>query len=350
MTIKDEKKIVFFINTEYVLLVSILYYYEYIDTEVKPVFVFLSHPFGKKRFRNICFDELPGYHYYFTNEMNNFTFHPNREFEQITSLKNVSEIVFQNPHFIINQYYFNFFSKQNVSKTLVSDSIAIDRNFFTFKFLINNYFKLFIRKFINRIPYIKFKIYSYKKMATISDKLIAHRNIGSQTFINSIDLLKKICSHTEILEKVFNINTYEYSKADIIFFTQPILNHHYFKAEVRKGYLKVIQRIIEIVEEKKKKIVFKVHPGEDAEFYKLNFKSNCLFIDDITNTPAEIILNSIKNKIILSFWSSVSLFDVNQNNQHYWLYKLLDYRLKGEKEYKMITTINSFEEINNILQ
>lgn len=348
----DKKEVcLFIINTEFVLLVSLLYYFLALKNKVnvKPVFVFIK--VSSFRFNNINFDFLPGDSYVYLNELNESVLFPDKKFLDVLKIKDVTHIVFQNPQAFTNQCIVNYFKKMNpnLRLTLVSDSIAIDRKILnTFKEKFIAYAKLYFRKYINRIPYLTNTIWTYHSYKYRPDELIAHRNFNYSTFYDTNDLFALIPSYIDELTKIFNINIEAYAKSDIIFFTQP--NHLYTKypTSVKEGYINGVKYLFQLAQKHKKLITVKVHPSENIDYYK-SLANEYVVVDTNSNTPAEIIINGISGKKIVSYFSSISIYDIQKKNKHYWLYKTIGHKLPSNYEYEFITYIDSINDIEKII-
>lgn len=341
----------FIINTEFVLLVCLLYYYIHIKNKrnITPVFALIK--VSNYRFTNINKEYLPGKSYIYINELNETILFPDKKFLELLKIDNVKQIVYQNPQAFTNQCLINFFKKKNpdVLLTIVSDSIAIDRKILSnFKEKFIAYTKLYFRKIFNRIPYLTWKIWTYHSHKYQPNELIAHRNFNYPVFYDTSNLFSQIQNYFEELSKIFNVDMNIYNKADIIFFTQP--NHLYtkYQKEVKEGYIKGVQHLFYLAQKNKKNIVVKVHPSESAEFYA-SMANEYVFIDKNSNTPAELFLNGLSNKKIVSYFSSISIYDIHKKNQHFWLYKTIGHKLPSNFEYDFIKYVETIEDIENLI-
>ena len=348
---KDDNICLFIINTEFVLLTSLLYYYIHIKDKksLKPVFIFIR--VSSLRFKNINQKYLPGESHLYKNDLNETVLFPDKKFLEVLKIENVKQIVYQNPQAFTNQCIINYFKTKypDTKLTVVSDSIAMDRRFLTsFKERFIAYSKLYFRKIINRIPFLTWKIWTYHSFKFRPDELIAHRNFDYPIFYNTTELFSMIPEYFEELSKIFKIDIDIYRKSDIIFFTQP--NHLYTKypKEVKEGYISGVKHIFYLAQKNKKYVIVKVHPSENIDFYK-SMANEFIFIDLNSNTPAEIILNGLSGKKIVSYFSSISMYDIQKKNQHFWLYKTIGHKLPSNFEYDFIKYIDTIEEIETFI-
>ena len=348
---KHENICLFIINTEFVLLVSLLYYYIHLKEKknLKPIFIFIRA--SNLRFINIKQEFLPGESHIYKNDLNETVLFPDKEFLEVLKIENVNQIVYQNPQAFTNQCIINYFKTQNAKTklTVVSDSIAMDRRFLTnFKEIFIAYSKFYYRKFINQIPFLTWKIWTYHSFKYMPDELIAHRNYNYPIFYNTKELFSMIPQYFEEFSNIFNIDIDIYQKSDIIFFTQP--NHLYTKytKEVKEGYISGVKHIFNLAKKNKKYIIVKVHPSESIDFYN-SMANEFVYVDTNSNTPAEIILNGLTNKKIVSYFSSISMYDIQKKNRHFWLYKTIGHQLPSNYEYDFITYVNKIEEIESFI-
>lgn len=348
---KDEHICLFIINTEFVLLTSLLYYYIYLKEKknIKPIFIFIRA--CNQRFKNIKQEFLPGESRFYKNDLNETVLFPDKKFLEVLKIENVNQIVYQNPQAFTNQCIINYFKTRNANTklTVVSDSIAMDRKLMTsFNERFIAYSKFYYRKIINRIPYLTWKIWTYHSFKYMPDELIAHRNFNYPVFYNTKELFLMIPKYFKELSNIFNIDIDIYRKSDIIFFTQP--NHLYTKytKEIKNGYISGVEHLFNLAKKNKKNIVVKVHPSESIDFYK-SMANEYVYVDINSNTPAEIILNELSGKKIVSYFSSISMYDIQKKNKHFWLYKTIGYKLPSNFEYDFIVYINNIEEIENLI-
>ncbi|OFX46462.1 MAG: hypothetical protein A2046_04760 [Bacteroidetes bacterium GWA2_30_7] len=348
MNNSQEKKVIFLLNTEYGLLISLLYYYEILKkNDSVPIFVFL--PSSPNRFKNISFEDLPGKHYIFKNQLNNWTFFPDNEFKNFSETQGISEIVVNNPIYFTSQIIVNRLNNSILKSkiTLLADSVGIDRNISQSDlFLLTA--KLYFRKFLNFYKKLPNKVIVYKNAGNTIDLLIAHRNIYDKQFINSNSLLSKTLLNKTSISKIFKFDVELYNNVNILFFTQPILNYSNINAITKVNYIKTIELLSFLALKYKKRVLLKLHPAELTLDYN-KYVNEYLCIDKNPNIPAEIIINAISNKNIISVNSSVSIFDINKQNIHYWLYKAVSGKEPIIKEeYKNIKSIQNLNEIEMI--
>ncbi len=146
---------------------------------------------------------------------------------------------------------------------------------------------------------------------------------------------------TETLKKLFKFNKYgmELSPKSIFYINQPIDESTEYEINLLKSLRDKFPDAI---------IYIKLHP-KTPKIRISHYKAivNCIVIS--TTIPAELYMLTLKNSIIISFWSTASLFYIRTCN-YYWLYELLaeqgiPYR-KVSIIPKHINVIKSIEMIN----
>lgn len=337
------KKALFLIHTEFVLLVSYLYYKIFLEIKgIEPIFIVMSS--NPNRFKNINFDVLPGMCYKIPNDLNETIFIPDRTFETLMDIDNVVEVVFQNPAQFITQIFINKYISKNTDCRLVmiSDSAGTDF-YFRFNELVIMYLKLFYRVVINRIPLISKKIYTEQGMSPHIDAILAHRNIGVKEFININELFFSLPDQVQVLDKLFNSDIDCFMHSEMIIFTQPLEMLSNVATSTKKSYRQMLEKLCEYAQNSKITTIIKVHPSESFKQYA-SLNNEYVNVSQESNLPAELIMNVIEHKIIVSFFSSVSLFDKNLRNKHFWLYKMIDYPLNDTYIADYIVIPDDFEQ------
>ncbi len=345
---QTEKKCIFLINTEYVLLISVLYTKYHLDKNVTPIFVLIKN--SDLRFSDIDSDALPGITYVYENEIHKNIIFPDTSYLDVVKLKNVTQVHFQNPQDMINSSLVSILLKNNpkIKITLISDSIAIDREILTkTRDRLIHYSKLYFRKYINGITSISSKVWSYHEMPFRPYELIAHKNYGYENFIDTKDLFKKINPSFEIISAIFKIDIEMFNKASIILFTQPNLNYSTYSAKIKRSYIEGVEQLCELAAKYRKYLIVKVHPAENPEIYK-KYTNEFVTINESSGTPAEIIINGLENKKIVSYWSAISVYDVFNKHKHYWLYKTIGYNLKSDIPENIIV-LNNLSEVDELI-
>jgi len=340
-----KKTILFAVNTEFVLSVSILYY-EYFKIENHDAIWFILTT-GENRFKNINIKMLPGEKYIFRNDLNSFTFCPDLGYIEILKERDIDEFVYQNNYFISNLMIEEFLCSKNkeLIKTYISDSIGINARPSLRLILISNVYLNFRRLFNHRfrLPVFIIPTYKYVKGVNVYFSIQQVEKIETE-FISFKDLLAKV-SMSNLLPRVFD---YEFQDDyDIYFFTQPITSISAISQETKNHYVKLVGIISQNAAISQVKVLLKIHPGESpSDYYK--FQNKYCKVFDVNNIPAELLFYSIKHKVILSCFSAVSKLDFSKRNYHYWLFPLLNYKPKFRFESKGIGIIDSLEALNNI--
>lgn len=345
----NNSKVIFLLNTEYGLLVALLYYYEVLKNKnLHPIFIFLKT--GDNRFKTVSFSDLPGEYKIYKNELNTWKTKPDLTFLESLEYTNVEEIVINNPAFYTNQIFINSYKKKNsnLKLTLLADSVGIDRKI-TKKDVFNFFLQLCVRKYYNRIKYLNYTYIDYHNVKSYVNLFIAHRNIGVEEFLDSNSLMKNIKNHSVDIFKIYNVNMQVYENCDILFFTQPIMSLSTIPENEKENYPIILDAISKNSLKYKKRVLFKLHPAENKEMYK-KYTHEFLNIDENPNVPAEVIVNSIENKIMASVYSSASSFDTNKQNKHYWFFKIFSGKEPYIHEsYNYIESINSYDELETVI-
>ncbi|HPJ43468.1 MAG TPA: hypothetical protein PLY21_14165 [Spirochaetota bacterium] len=345
----EEGKCIFLINTEFVLLVSLLYAKYFLDKKLQPVFVLIRTT--TRRFSKVDISKIPGVVYLYINELSSSKLRPDTSYLKVRDIKRVKQILFQNPEDMINSSLVAFFRKANPDLKLivVSDSIAIERKVMNKprdRFI--HYARLGFRRCINRLPDISWKVWSYHTLPFEPDGLIAHRNYNFRNFINTKDLFGLVGDYLSELSDIFVLDTDKYKNAEIIFFTQPNLDYTTFSSDIKRGYYDGVRLLSSLALENKVYTVIKVHPAENPEIY-MPFINEFTSVDSNSNTPAEIIINGLEGKKIVSYWSSISVYDIFNNHKHFWLYKTINYKLPAASVNENIFIIEDIQGIKSNL-
>ncbi|MGD9992105.1 MAG: polysialyltransferase family glycosyltransferase [Salinivirgaceae bacterium] len=337
------KHVLFLINTEFVLMTSVIYYYEHLKPKgASPIFILLTS--NAARFKSVDTTCLPGECHIYKNDLNHSVIFPDREFLKALNYSNVSELIIQNFTFLVNDIAINYYKQKGAKITFIADSISVDRKL-SASAKAKNRFYLALRKRFNGFKYLSKQIYSFTDHGNRIDRYIAHRKVWEN--IPYFDI-KTLFTKEYNLLPLFGGNLQTNLDAfDVYLFTQPILEHRAFTDKTKELYIQIIEKIIAVSQEKNIRLLIKVHPGEELTKYQ---KYKCKTVEVMQNNsiPAEIILNSVKHKKIFSFFSSISLFDYSGANEHFWLFKLIDYTPPGKNSYIGITNIESFKQLIQI--
>ena len=181
------------------------------------------------------------------------------------------------------------------------------------------------------------------------DYFIAEEDIGAKIFINTNTLLSKIPEHKKQLNYFFDLNLDMFENSTIIFFTQPMELEPFFTDRHQKLYDEILFKLSDLAKRNKIEMLLKMHPHESPDKYK-KFTNDFVTIYKNSNVPAEVILNLVKEKSIISIYSSLSLYK-NKQNKHFWLYKLMDinYPYRDFSAKKLISIPDSFDMFNKQL-
>lgn len=355
---KDNPKILMVVTTEFGLMTALLYYFLYQEKKLFPHFILLKNK--KERFSGLNLDALPGSYDLYNDELNTRVHHPDVAFKSILSENNVKEILFQNPQNFITNKIINTYkiANKDLNLTMLSDGLLLlSKMGFKNKIIAN--VKLYYRKLINKCTNLPNYVLDYCDYVPLVDRLIAHSDVGAKEFIFTGDLIKYLDDFKERMNSIFCIDTDMYDEAEVIFFTQPIISNRFSK-EVKENYINLLHDMALFVQKYNIRMLIKVHPEENINMYK-RFENTFVVIDHNKNVPSEIVLNGLRDKIVLSMFSSVSLNDQGKYLKHFWLYKIINHNLKINKKIPHITVLldkrglflllknaNSAKQINNI--
>jgi len=343
---KENPKVLMVVTTEFGLLTALLYYFLHQEKNLFPHFILLKNK--KERFSRLNLDALPGTYDLYNDELNTRVHNPDVAFKASLCKKNVKEIVFQNPqnfitNIILNTYKIN---NQNIKLTMLSDgTLLLSKMSFKDKVITN--VKLYYRKLINGCTNLPKYIYNYMDYVPLVDRLIAHSDVDAKEFIATSDLIKHLDDFRDQLNSIFCIEAGIYEDVQVIFFTQPILSNR-FPREVKENYIKLLRNIALFMQNNNIQMLIKVHPEENVDLYK-QFENDHVIVDSNKNVPSEIILQGLKNKVILSIFSSVSLNNHEKYLKHFWLYKLINYELKIKNSSSDIIVPSSLFELNHLI-
>lgn len=346
---KENPKVLMVVTTEFGLMTALLYYFLYLEKNLFPHFILLRNK--KERFSGLNLDALPGLYDLYNDELNTRVHNPDIAFKASLCEKNIKEVVFQNPQNFITNKIVNTYkiANKDVNLTMLSDGLLLLSKM-SFKNRMITNAKLYYRKLINRCRNLSKYVQDYGDYVPLVDRLIAHSDVGAKEFIATSDLIKHLDDFRERLNSIFCINAEIYENAQVILFTQPILSNR-FPNTVKENYINLLRDIALFMQNSNIRMLFKVHPEEDVNTYQ-QFENDYVTVDHNKNVPSEIILHGLKNKVILSMFSSVSLNSQETSLRHFWLYKLIKYDLKIEykADYIAVPYNNeNFEEIMLLL-
>ena len=346
----QEEKILFVVSTEFALLIAMLHYLENLAQSGSAVFIILKR--DANRFKNINFDSLPGEYHVFNNNISDFLVTPDREFEKVLDLyPNVSQIVFQHPYDLLTQVILQSYlnKNDNILLTLINDGLTRSIDIVGWE-KYKLYIKLFLRKYVDGMKLLSFMRVK-QDIRSYIDYFIAEEDMGAKNFINTNTLLSKITEHKKHLNDFFNLNLDIFERSTILFFTQPIEIEPFFTDEHQKLHDEMLFKLADLAKREKIEMLLKIHPHESPEKYE-KFTNDFVTVYKDSNVPAEVILNLVREKSIISIFSSLSLYE-NKQNKHFWLYKSIniDYPYRDFSAKKFISIPDNFDMLDKqILQ
>jgi len=337
-----EEKILFVVSSEFALLIAMLHYLENLSQSGSAVFIILKRDVN--RFKNINLDSLPGEYHIFVNNISDFGVSPDREFEKVLDLyPNVSQIAFQHPYDLLTQIILQSYlkKKNSISLTVINDGLTRSIDIVGWE-KYKQYIKFFLRKYVDGMKLLSFRRFK-QDIRSYIDYFIAEEDIGTKNFINTNTLLSKIPEHKKKFNDFFDLDLNIFERSTIIFFTQPVELEPFFTDKHKELYDELLFKLADLAKRKKINMLLKMHPHESPDEYQ-KFTNDLVTISKNSNVPAEVILNLVKEKSIMSIYSSLSLYE-NKQNKHFWLYKLMEikYPYRDFKAKKFISIPDNFD-------
>ncbi len=320
---------VFLVFTQMHLALCISYYEKHLKEKGLKAFFVLS----KVRFKKFDFSSFPYDFKLIENDFNEFRIWPNSSFKKIFLFKDIEYIIAPLPAHIITLSFFNFAIKNNLKLVTFADGLATGIPF-SFRYQLQYKLLLLFRKYFNRIPHLPNFYYKDSYLVSVSQNYIGPKNIFHHaSFIDAKNLINDALDY-DIIHSIFKLDTSLYEEADILFFTQPII----------MNYKDKVDEVFKLIELLGLKTVIKVHPSENINNYVIYETDTIKISKNIA--PAELLVNNLRNKKVVSFYSTVSILSKNMDN--IWLYPLLE-------DNKLINRIriNSYNDIriiNNLKQ
>lgn len=334
----DKQYILFVINTEFVLMVSCLYYELIVQQKYTPVWCILRTP---NRFKGIDIEKLPGEKRIFNDEIETTKWSPDLSFLPWLSNRTYAEICIQNSYKVASQIVLQRFSKKTTKITFISDSIGLYTQL-TPKMVRSFNRKLLYRKYRHGFTKLPVKIIPAKESIKQMNLYISSHILEDvATPFISFNELFNATTNSELCEHLFFLH--EDTIAKNWFFTQPIRQHTVFSTEMKACYWEILHQFAKNAQELKIQSVIKVHPGEQLKDYE-EFSNPFCRIYPSSNTPAELLFFKMEGKNIFSCFSSISTLDFSGNNNHFWLHPLIGYSPKYAVEFKTIQLLHSFDE------
>jgi hypothetical protein len=308
---------------------------KYFEPEgLKPLFIFAG-----KRFINFNKEKFDFECIIIKNELNNLILCPDKSFLNIRIDQITAYIVCPLPAHILSLYFINKAFNQHIEVIAIADGIATGK---PFKGFYSEGYKLLLlfRKYANQIYELPLKYYSDKYIAAKSQIYMGAANIFNHNrFVSSKSLFKEV-NIQKYLNEFFEVDLKPYLNADVIFFTQPLSNNYWL----------ILCDVLSIISKNGLRVLIKVHPAEDGNAYKVLEADNVVVANE-KEVPAELIVNRLYNKLLISFYSSLMMQSDNPTNNNIWVYPLLsdenlNKRIKSEVD-DNILIIKSLNELEN---
>lgn len=338
----NKKIILYSINTEFVLCISILLFELFKKLDYYPIWLILKG--NDNRFNGVSLDKLPGEVFVFKNELNSMNTKPELGFLKYINIFRVDEFVHQNPYNIANLLLEQLIKSKNhnVSLTYISDSIALDVNPRLRTLLVSNLY-LNYRRFLHLFYWLPLVVSSPRKYScNVTHYIALNRIESSDAKFTSFKEILNNAKNNKLLKAVFD---YRFNDDyDIYFFTQPVLQQSSFSESTKSEYKKLLEFLSDHAQENKVRLLLKVHPGEDSSTY-IKYKNDYCSIFYNNNLPAELLFSIITNKKIMSCFSAVSTLDFSGRNQHYWLNSIIKYNPKTSFENSNIVYLSSYNDL-----
>lgn len=333
-------KILFIINTEFHLFVSLqLYYTIHRNNDVK--FVIIKN---SRRFKSTY--DLP---------VENIIIENLFELKQKVDYKSIVEKIdekfdmvylFQDADYINNIMISFLKEKYNSKMILVQDGFCAYEQGYTARKMFNKYIKISYYKLFLGVKYLKFVIkwgkhkYIDEYLLTCPDKLYFKTNkIKRELLLESnndfTNEISKIFKNENILQKIDSNKKY-------IFYLSQSLSLDYCLKEIE-----IFKLIKKSISNSNYKFLVKLHPAgvfaETIEFCKNND------IEVIKEpVPAEMIFSKLANSIIITAFSSASLFKV-KSNDYLWIYPLITNYKKLKIPVEYIRVVNDCQQLKDFI-
>jgi len=336
---------IFCVYTEMQLAIAALYFRKYLmQREVDPCFVLFRY--AGERFRTMDLTKLPGRYHLFRNDLNQSVLFPDLSFLCLRSEKDVRYVAYPNSPILTHEAISNYFaSKQSIIRIVISDGASIHSTW-TPKARLKLLMKYIVRRFVNRVPNLSNRLLRSSDVIHNADILISTAPIDStcSEFVNVHTLFADAESVRLALE-LFRVPEWQlnaFIKCNAIFFGQPRLKDRIDD----RTYFDTLNRIVGIMGKHGGILIIKPHPAEDAAVYNSYVRNGVVICDN--PIPAEFLLSSLHSKIVLSFYSSVSMMSGNETLTHIWLKNLLTHDIPIKPDHKILA-IESLHEVDEIL-
>lgn len=340
------KKIVFALNTEFCLLVALQYLDKYLDETYEPIWVLLK---SNERFATTQLEALPGKILVVDDHFNTRKLKLDTAWSEAFKGLKAEIFVMQNNYKISSLFLLALLKKTNpkVTTVFISDSIALDVKPAKRIIWVNNVYLNF-RRFMNGFFQLPMLIVAADKFIdrSVDIYISKHKNINiKKQHIAFKDMLSNI-DKNELCNSVFPFDLSH--ESSIYFFTQPILEHNSFSKVTKGQYIKVLTGITLLAKKNKIKVLIKVHPSENLNKY-LPFENDFCKVFKNNSVPAEVLFTKLKNKKIVSCFSSISTLDFSGKNTHFWFYPLVGHQPSFKYKESDINVFSSFSDLKHVL-
>lgn len=324
------KNVLFIVNTEGHLLTASSLIFEKFNkaTEYEP-FILQVGRTGTARFQNEVHKTLLSDNYF---EIDSEQIEIKKELKELLATRFERVFIFLE-QLSINVYLTNYYKKKGAIICLAPDGnkpyYSVDKAALgsRIKVTAKTYLYLFKRKLFYFKPY--FLSWNYAKLRPLDEVWVTYPE--AFFFANNKKVIGfKVMPNEQVINEIVNFFNFKISETlksrdDIIFYTNNIL----YKQEPYDVEIEAIKSIKEKFPDKA--FYLKYHPSTPKNQIE-KFKE--LGVITFSNSiPAELYIASLKNAVIIGFWST-SLMVENPNCKFYWLHKFLI------KKGKMIDYIN----------
>lgn len=336
---------IFCVYTEMQLAISMLYFRNFLaPLDVEPCFVLFQTV--RERFKTLDLSKLPGRHFSFRNDLNQSIVFPDLSFLHIRSEKDVRYVVYPNSPILTHEVISNYFAAQQpIRRIVIADGTSINTPW-PLKTRLILLTKYLLRRIINRVPHLTNKLLRSPDAIQNADVLISTETIKS-TSMEFVDVQTLYAEeeHVRLVLELFRVPELEleaFIHSNLVFFGQP----RYRAGIDDRTYFDTLKKIAEIIRKRGGSMVIKPHPAEDAT--ALDFLVGDGVVVSKTPVPGEFLLSSLRDKAILSFYSSVSMMSSNESLTHIWLKNLLPNEIAANPDDKILA-IKSLDEVEEIL-
>jgi hypothetical protein len=351
MAEKAKKNILFVIGNEYHLYSAIVMYYKFFNPELFNFRMIITKRPGNNRINKEY--ELPFEYFLFDDYLNFSDFrsvkvYPDYEAMLANIYDQVDELYTYFDFTLLSSLIIKWVKKNPLAKAyLVQEGVA---GYFTYKMpfykMVKFYLTYLYVKYYKGLHNIDF-VYQWGYYARIDCLKMFHPEevrISTMCKPEKLDLSIDSLMNLKI-KKIFKF-TKSFDSARKYLLYMPI-GLARGSTDAKKLELDLLERFIELAQNKNYIFVMKIKSGVDSEIYHRLFGDRVQII--IEKVPAELIISDMHNSSIVSAFSSAALHNVN-NNRYFWIFPLLGFDTKLSPPTQHIKLISSVSELDAIFE